>query len=178
MTFVDVTEPSGQAVSSWRQFNIPAPHLNLPYHEQFSFYSFVLNCFRLLFSSSLFFLVFALSKQWQHHDLELNRHRKSLRLCNFALVSCRIMECSFHERGPSSFGCRWVMVRVLVPIFEAKLRLPTTDFFNEIMIQYGFSVDDLTPNLVCFPNFGHLRLTLTRRCSPMFTPSLRGRTST
>lgn len=39
-------------------------------------------------------------------------------------------------------------VRVPIPIFEAGLRLPMTNFFDDIMCQYGFSVDNLTPNTV------------------------------
>lgn len=35
-----------------------------------------------------------------------------------------------------------------LPIIEAGLRLPMTDFFDVIMCQYGFSVDNLTPNTV------------------------------
>lgn len=33
-------------------------------------------------------------------------------------------------------------------IFEAVLRLLISDFFDEVMHEYGFSVDDLTPNTV------------------------------
>lgn len=33
-------------------------------------------------------------------------------------------------------------------IFEAGLWPPTTDFFDEIMHLYGFSVNDLTPNVI------------------------------
>ena len=39
-------------------------------------------------------------------------------------------------------------VGVPILIFEAGLRLPTTDFFEEIMRQYGFHVDGLTSNPV------------------------------
>lgn len=37
-------------------------------------------------------------------------------------------------------------VEVPIPIFEAVLWLLITDFFDEIMCQYNFYVDDLTPN--------------------------------
>lgn len=36
-------------------------------------------------------------------------------------------------------------VEVPVLIFKVGLRLPTNDFFDEIMCQYGFFMDDLTP---------------------------------
>lgn len=39
-------------------------------------------------------------------------------------------------------------VKVPILIFKAALRLPTTNFFDEIMCQYGFRVDELTPNVV------------------------------
>lgn len=39
-------------------------------------------------------------------------------------------------------------VGVLILIFEAGRRLPTSDFFDEIMHQYDFSMEDLTPNAV------------------------------
>lgn len=41
-----------------------------------------------------------------------------------------------------------VKVEVPIPIFETGLRLPTTNFFYGILRQYGFSVDDLTPNTI------------------------------
>ena len=36
-------------------------------------------------------------------------------------------------------------VGVPIPLFEAGLRLPISDFFNMIVDHYGFSVDELTP---------------------------------
>lgn len=39
-------------------------------------------------------------------------------------------------------------VGVPIPIFEAGLRLPMSDFFDDTMRQYGFSVDYLTPDAV------------------------------
>lgn len=37
-------------------------------------------------------------------------------------------------------------VKVLISFFEDGLSLPTTEFLNELMRQYGFHIDDLTPN--------------------------------
>lgn len=82
-------------------------------------------------------------------------------------------------------------VRVPVPIFEARLRLTMTGFFNEILHQYGFNVDDLNPNVVnkfvgfelacralsVLPNFGCSRLTSTHPHNLVFTPYLRGEAS-
>lgn len=39
-------------------------------------------------------------------------------------------------------------VRVPNPIFKVGLRLPTVDFFDDIMCKYGLSMDNLTPNIV------------------------------
>lgn len=39
-------------------------------------------------------------------------------------------------------------VEVPIPIFEVGLQLPMTDFFDDVIHQYGFSVNDLTPNVV------------------------------
>lgn len=39
-------------------------------------------------------------------------------------------------------------VRVPMSIFKAGLRLLVSDFFDELICEYGFYVDDLTPNVV------------------------------
>lgn len=39
-------------------------------------------------------------------------------------------------------------VGIVIPIFEVGLHLPTINFFNVIMRQYGFFVDNLSPNTV------------------------------
>lgn len=51
-------------------------------------------------------------------------------------------------KGSSIFDCPRGKVVVLVPLFEAGLRLPTSDFFDMIVYHYGFSVDKLTPNVI------------------------------
>lgn len=58
------------------------------------------------------------------------------------------MECIFREKVATIHQPPLGKVGVSVPIFEAVLRLSTTDFFDEIMCFYGFSVDDLTPNAI------------------------------
>lgn len=39
-------------------------------------------------------------------------------------------------------------VGVTIPTFDVGLQLPTIEFFDEIMSQYGFSIDDMTPNVI------------------------------
>ena len=58
------------------------------------------------------------------------------------------MGCCFHEKGATICQPPEGKVGVLIMIFEAGLWPPTTDFFDEIMHLYGFSVNDLTPNVI------------------------------
>ncbi|CAI9272063.1 unnamed protein product [Lactuca saligna] len=57
-------------------------------------------------------------------------------------------------KGASIYNCPQGIVGVSIPLFEAGLRLPTSNFFDMIVHHYGFSVDELTPNavnkIVCF----------------------------
>ncbi|CAI9281463.1 unnamed protein product [Lactuca saligna] len=48
---------------------------------------------------------------------------------------------SIYDRPPGK-------VRVPIPLFEAGLRLPTSDFFDMIVQHYSFTVNELTPSVV------------------------------
>ena len=54
----------------------------------------------------------------------------------------------FSKKGAIIYQSPTWKVGVLVLIFEEGLRLPISDFINEVMREYGFSVDELTPNFV------------------------------
>lgn len=81
-------------------------------------------------------------KWWQHHDPKPSQPYKNSRCFSPGSVSCP------PRKGALIFQPAKGKVGVPIPIIKAGLRLPTTDFFDKIMRQYDFSVDDLTPNVV------------------------------
>lgn len=54
----------------------------------------------------------------------------------------------FPKKGAIFYQPPTRKVGVPVSIFEAGLLLPLSDLFHEVMCEYGFSVDDLTLNVV------------------------------
>lgn len=57
-------------------------------------------------------------------------------------------------KGASMYDLRQEKVGVRIPLFDAGLCLPTSDFFNMIVDHYGHSIDELTSSvvneIVCF----------------------------
>ncbi|CAI9283792.1 unnamed protein product [Lactuca saligna] len=83
----------------------------------------------------------------------MDRHGIVLNVEEFQLLQDRFGFLLEHgvmisAKGLLIHDCPQGKVGVLIPLFEEVLRLPTSNFFNMIVDQYGFSIDELTPSTV------------------------------
>lgn len=83
----------------------------------------------------------------------MDRHGSVPTAEEFQLLQVRFGFLSEHgvmilEKGMPIHDCPQGMVGVTIPLFEPRLCLPTSNFFNMIVDHYGFSVDELTPSAI------------------------------